>query len=94
MTHIAAISETLILALASEPSHEKTCLQVCDQVRLKPACAATEVNYSVESLDILISLANNKDADQTVLKVSHTKREHFHLVCIGCIGRHATLSLG
>ena len=23
-----------------EPRHEKTCLRVCDQVRLKPACAA------------------------------------------------------
>ena len=26
----------------NKPRHEKTCLQVCDQVRHKPACAATE----------------------------------------------------
>ena len=35
-----------------EPRHEKTCLQVCDQVRLKPACSATETSCSLEILGI------------------------------------------
>ena len=29
---------------SSEPRHEKTCLRVSDQVRLKPTCAATEAS--------------------------------------------------
>ena len=28
----------------NEPRHEKTCLRVCDQVRLKPACSAKEAS--------------------------------------------------
>ena len=35
---------------SNESHHEKTCLWVCDQVRLKPACSATEA--SLEILDI------------------------------------------
>ena len=39
---------------------------VCDQVRLKPACSATETSKSLEILGIdTIRAANNKDADQT-----------------------------
>ena len=33
-----------IFLVLYEPHHEKTCLRVCDQVRLKPACSATETS--------------------------------------------------
>ena len=37
----------------SEPRHEKNCLRVCDQVRLKPAsCSATNTSQRLEILDI------------------------------------------
>ena len=44
---------------------------VCDQVRLKPACSATETSKSLEMLDLenrnmILSNRNNKGADQTV----------------------------
>ena len=44
---------------------------VCDQVRLKPACSATETSYSLEILyseryGIILQAASNKGADQTV----------------------------
>ena len=35
-----------------EPRHEKTCLRVCVQVRLKPACSAIETSQSLEILDL------------------------------------------
>ena len=35
-----------------EPRHEKTCLHVCDQGRLKPACTAIEARQGLEILDI------------------------------------------
>ena len=43
---------------------------ICDQVRLKPACSATETSYSLEILDIvnigfILSKQRNKDADQS-----------------------------
>ena len=41
---------------------------VCDQGRLKPACAATEARQTLEISDIEtrgIILSNNKGADQT-----------------------------
>ena len=46
---------------------------VCDQVRLKPACSATEASWRLEIVamtDIyryyIIQRANDKDADQSV----------------------------
>ena len=36
----------------NEPCHEKMSLGVCDQVRLKLACAATEASQSLEILDL------------------------------------------
>ena len=35
-----------------EPRHEKTCLRVFDQVRLKSACAATEARWRLKISDI------------------------------------------
>ena len=35
-----------------EPRHKKPLFGVCDQVRLKPACSATETSQGVEILDI------------------------------------------
>ena len=35
----------------NEPRHENKCLRVCDQVRLKPACSATEARKSLEFSD-------------------------------------------
>ena len=41
----------------------------CDQVRLKPACSASEASKNLEILGIMpvviIQESNNKDADQT-----------------------------
>ena len=41
-----------------ELCHKKTCLQVCDQVRLKPTCSATETSKSLAISGTLQSLYN------------------------------------
>ena len=43
---ICDIKTSVIVVLTGliEPCHEKTCLRVFDQVRLKPACSATEAS--------------------------------------------------
>ena len=35
-----------------EPRHEKPAFGICDKVRLKPACSATETSLSFEILDM------------------------------------------
>ena len=45
----------------NEPRREKTCLRVCDQVILKPACSASETNLSLkfqtQQLEVLYLLS-------------------------------------
>ena len=48
----------------------KTVFGVCDQVRLKPVCSATETSWGLESLDIasrgiILSSRRNKGVGQT-----------------------------
>ena len=42
-TLILSFSLSSVAVLLGSFSYEKTCLRVCDQGRLQPACAATEV---------------------------------------------------
>ena len=72
-------------------SQENLSLGVCDQVRLKPACSATEGSQSLEILGltstcigiILSKLANNKGPDQTAWMC--------RLICavVVCVGHKA-----
>ena len=63
-----------ILILNMNHITRKPVFRVSDQVRLRPACSATETSYSLEILDLVslyryqvstIWIANNEGADQT-----------------------------
>ena len=45
-TELTTFKTTIMIC--TEPRHEKTCLQVSDQVRLKPTCSGTEASESHE----------------------------------------------
>ena len=57
-----------------EPRHEKPVFGVCDQVRHKPACAATEVSQSLDILYIAskdISLSKQRTTKALITVFFH-----------------------
>ena len=46
-----------VVLLQVSPVMRKLVFGVCDQLRLKPACSATETSYGLEMLDLAIILS-------------------------------------
>ena len=46
-----------VVLLQVSPVTRKPVFGVCDQLRLKPACSATETSYGLEMLDLAIILS-------------------------------------